>query len=196
MIDLGVDEQELDFTGWELRKFLRLFAGSNATPYEWVQSPIVYLEVGDFRARIQALFADYFNARSVAFHYLGLAKRSLEKGLVGEQMDIKKYFYVLRPLLAARWILETESAAPMEFAPLLARLEANTALYTTLLELTQAKMKAQEGDKIAPIPIVQKFIEEALTDYPDRARNLPSSNGQYEPLDHLFRNLLTNHADH
>lgn len=191
MIDLGVDAEELDFTGWELRKFLRLMAGSNATPYEWLQSPIVYREADNFRAPLRALFPQYFKQRSTAFHYLGLAKSSLEKGLVDGQMDIKKYFYILRPLLAARWILTHEEAAPMEFAPLLAELkEEHPTLYATIVELTKAKMTANEGDKTAPVPLIQDFITASLEEYPERAKLLPAEAGDYEALNDFFRTTL------
>ncbi len=126
----------------------------------------------------------------MAFHYLGLAKRSLQKGLVGGEMDIKKYFYVLRPLLAARWILELQTAPPMEFEPLLDRLQADKELYATILALTKAKIAAQEGDKIAPVPLVQDFIQQALQDYPERAREFPVTNGDYSLLDRFFRDTL------
>ncbi|MFK7798389.1 MAG: nucleotidyltransferase domain-containing protein [Aureispira sp.] len=190
MIDLGVDAEDLDFTGWELRKFLRLMAGSNASPYEWLQSPIVYKEENNFRTVLQAAFPAYFKARSTAFHYLGLAKSSLKKGLVDQQMDIKKYFYILRPLLAAHWILNQATVPPMEFAPLLAQLEDNTVLHTTIVELTKAKVAANEGDKIVPIPLIQEFIVQALEEYPEQAKLLPTTNGDYELLDDFFRKTL------
>lgn len=190
MIDLGVDAEDLDFTGWDLRKFLRLMAGSNASPYEWLQSPIIYKEENNFRTALQAIFPAYFKARSTAFHYLGLAKSSLKKGLVDDQMDIKKYFYILRPLLAAHWILNQTTVPPMEFAPLLAQLEGNAALYTTIVELTKAKIAANEGDKIVPIPLIQEFIEQALEEYPERAKLLPTMSGDYELLDNFFRKTL------
>jgi predicted nucleotidyltransferase len=198
MIDLGVDAEDLDFTGWDLRKFLRLMAGSNASPYEWLQSPIIYKEEYNFRAALQAFFPTYFKARSTAFHYLGLAKSSLKKGLVDDQMDIKKYFYILRPLLAAHWILDKATVPPMEFAPLLAQLEDKEALHSTIVELTKAKIAANEGDKIAPIPLIQEFVEQALERYPERAKLLPSTNGDYELLDDFFRKTLNSlsYADH
>lgn len=34
----------LDITGWDVRKTFGLIRKSNATPFEWSQSPMVYLE--------------------------------------------------------------------------------------------------------------------------------------------------------
>ena len=51
-LSIGLEEQrdvieypivdEMDINGWDLRKALRLFRGSNPGFVEWIQSPIVY----------------------------------------------------------------------------------------------------------------------------------------------------------
>src|SRR6188768_2678862 len=43
VIELPIDEV-LDINGWELKKALRLFKKSNGPLYEWLQSPIVYMQ--------------------------------------------------------------------------------------------------------------------------------------------------------
>ena len=52
MLDFDIDANELNLTGWELRKLLRLMSGSNASPFEWLQSPMVYMDVNNFRANL------------------------------------------------------------------------------------------------------------------------------------------------
>lgn len=189
-IDLGVDENELDLTGWELRKTLRLLGGSNASPFEWLQSPILYRDTANFKSKLWQLGQDYFKPRSTAFHYLGLTKSSLMKGLVGDKMDIKKYFYILRPLLAAIWICDKQTVPPMEFAPLLAQLKNQVQLYTAIQDLTQKKKIAQEGDFITPVPIIQTFIQQYLEQYQEKAKLLPNESRAVADLDHFFRENL------
>lgn len=46
---INVMEGELDLSGWELRKSLRLLCKSNAPLQEQLQSPILYLEQVGFR---------------------------------------------------------------------------------------------------------------------------------------------------
>jgi len=41
---------ELDILGWDIRKVLRLKQKSNTTPFEWLQSPIVYMQQPGFRS--------------------------------------------------------------------------------------------------------------------------------------------------
>lgn len=187
MVDYGVDENEIDLTGWDLLKTLRLFRGSNASPFEWLQSPIIYSNPYNFREELFALAPEYFNHRHTAFHYLGLAYNSAKKGLVDGEMNIKKYFYVLRPLLAVLWILNKQTVPPMEFAPLLEQLKDNQPLYQAILALTAKKIKAMEGDTIQPIPIIQEFIEKTLEESGSIAKALPDLPKDSEKLNEFFR---------
>lgn len=186
MIDLGVDEQDLDFTGWDLRKLLRLMAGSNASPFEWLQSPIVYHDSTDFRAQLWPLAQAYFKPKTTAFHYYGLARNSLKKGMSNGQMDIKKYFYVLRPLLAMRWIVYRQTPPPMEFAPLLEEIKSDAAVYQAIQHLTQAKIAANEGDTIKPVPLIQRYINDTLEVCADLAQALPAPAASYDVLNQFF----------
>lgn len=190
MMDFAIDENELDLSGWELRKTLRLFKGSNASPFEWLQSPIVYLDNYNFREKLWNLTPYYFKPRSTAFHYLGLAKNSAKKGLVNGLMDIKKYFYVLRPLLAAYWICHRQTPPPMEFAPLLKQLSNNIPLHQAIQRLTAKKIAAQEGDFTEPIPIIQDFIERQLNECGKLAKGLPTEQEDVTKLNILFRSFV------
>lgn len=109
---------EFDICGWDLRKVLRLLHKSNCTPYEWLQSPIVYAQKEGFRESIMELLPTFFNARRQTKHYLGMAHSALST-MQGGQIGIKKLFYVLRPLLAANWINATQAYPPMTIQPLL-----------------------------------------------------------------------------
>ncbi len=113
---LSVDEQRdvielpindlLDINGWGLRKALRLFRKSNGPLYEWLQSPIVYNQDNEFANDIKNLMPSYFSPRATMHHYLSMAKSVFENDLVGVEVRLKKYFYVLRPILACRWIAD------------------------------------------------------------------------------------------
>lgn len=111
---------DLDVSGWELRKALRLFAKCNLAFNEWVGSPVTYRDEPVFRAELAALLPRYFNAIAGTHHYRKMAERSLEESYVDGRIGIKKIFYVLRPLLACRWIARTGSQPPTEFSRLVA----------------------------------------------------------------------------
>lgn len=190
-LNFDIDENDLDLAGWELRKFLRLFRSSNATPYEWLQSPIHYLERFDFVQQLWQLSSTYFRPRATANHYLGLTKKSHKTGMQGDLINIKKYFYVLRPLLAALWIVQRAEAPPMEFAPLLELVREKPKIYQAILELTERKKEAKESDYIEPVAIIEQFITETM-DYCAKgvgalSLEMTASNN----LNSLFQNLLS-----
>ncbi|MBI2008192.1 nucleotidyltransferase domain-containing protein, partial [Candidatus Amesbacteria bacterium] len=48
-------QNSLDFSGWDLKKALQLFAKSNPPLYEWLGSPIVYFESGQIVQEMRRL---------------------------------------------------------------------------------------------------------------------------------------------
>jgi uncharacterized protein len=62
-IDLPVDKV-LDINGWDLRKALKLFKGSNSVIYEWIQSPISYESDGNLTAELLTLANSYYSPRA------------------------------------------------------------------------------------------------------------------------------------
>jgi uncharacterized protein len=75
------------------------------------------------------------------------------------RIKIKKYFYILRPLLAAMWAADRRTVPPMEYQHLLAQIEKDQELMAEMLQLWAEKEKAPEGYLIPLIPGIQAFIE-------------------------------------
>lgn len=111
-------DDTLDINGWDIQKALILLHKSNPTLFEWNSSPIVY-KTTEVWQQISATIDRYFVAKSGLYHYLNTAKSNYREYLKGETVRLKKYFYVLSPLLACKWILDKESPPPMEFQVLL-----------------------------------------------------------------------------
>ena len=111
---------DLDVSGWDLKKALVLFAKSNPPLLEWLRSPLIYEESSSAACRLRELSAQYFSARRCMYHYLHMAQGNYREYLNGEQVRLKKYFYVLRPVLACRWIEAHGTMPPMEFSALVA----------------------------------------------------------------------------
>jgi uncharacterized protein len=112
---------DLDVCGWELRKTLRLFAKCNLALNEWLGSPIVYSEAAGFRMQLSQMIPTYFNPIAATHHYRSMADTAFNDNYAGSHIRIKKLFYVLRPLLACRWIEHTRSQPPTEFSRLVAQ---------------------------------------------------------------------------
>lgn len=176
---------ELDINGWDLDKTLRLLHGSNPTLFEWSASPIVYRTTDYFQSIIPVI-REYFVAKSGLWHYLSMAEKNYREYLKGEIVRAKKYFYVIRPLLACRWILDKGTPPPMLFSELLdSQLESE---YRPAVErLLQIKKDAPEIGEIPRIGQLNKFIEMNLALIRGQIERLPEgSKKSWEPLNSIF----------
>ena len=91
---------------------------------------------------------------------MGLAVQISRKKLAEESPSAKSYLYVMRALLAAKWIDNHGSAPPVPFAALVAATEE--PLRNALNELIAAKARIHETESIGRIEVLDQFIEEAI----------------------------------
>ena len=180
--------EELDILGWDLRKVLQLMNKSNTTPFEWLQSPIVYREVDGFQADLWAICPQYFNSKSNVHHYLGIAKSSLATMENEHDIKIKKLFYVLRPLLCAKWIIEKNEIAPMNIEPLL------TLLPSEILEkvenLLKIKENAKEGQLIKFDIELKTYLENEMIRCQEKVSAPRKLNFDIDVLDDFFLKII------
>jgi predicted nucleotidyltransferase len=147
----------LDVSGWDLRKTLRLFSRCNCALNEWLGSPITYSEVPGFRRHLAELIPQYFNPIGAIHHYRKIANGALADNLVDGRIGIKKLFYVLRPLLACRWIERQRSQPPTEFAKLTAPDWVSPDERAWIADLLAQKSAAAEAH---PIPLDEKRVHD------------------------------------
>lgn len=153
---------DIDLNGWDLRKALRLFWKSNPAFVEWVQSPILYTELGSFASSVRQLMPEVYSCIRGVHHYRSMAKNNHRGYLKAEQVPLKKYFYVLRPLLSVRWLERYGVAAPIEFAKLLHLVDDRPALLADIHALLERKRAAQELGLAAPVKSIDDFIDAEL----------------------------------
>ena len=97
-------EDDLDGSGWDLRKTVKLLAKSNASLMEWMFSPVVYYENEAFMKQIRTLAKECFSPVACLHHYLGTTKNFMDV-CEQEEVKLKSYFYALRTALAGKWII-------------------------------------------------------------------------------------------
>ncbi|MBL8521745.1 MAG: nucleotidyltransferase domain-containing protein [Betaproteobacteria bacterium] len=153
---------DIDLNGWDVRKALRLFAGSNPAFVEWIQSPIIYLESGGFAASVRTLLPTVYSTERGIHHYRSMAKSNYRGYLKTELVPLKKYFYVLRPLLSVRWIERHGKPAPIEFEKLLHLVGGQPKLVADIRSLLERKRAAPEMGLEPPVASVHAFIEQEL----------------------------------
>ncbi|MEN1988335.1 nucleotidyltransferase domain-containing protein [Paenibacillus hubeiensis] len=191
VIEVPISDQ-LDINGWDLRKALKLFRKSNPPLLEWLQSPIQYDERYSAAERIRGLSPLTFSPKSCMYHYLNMAKGNFRDYLQGERVKIKKYFYVLRPLLACGWIERHNTMPPMEFGQLVEELiPADTLLYSEITELLRRKKSGDELDLEPQLPAIHAFLKERIAWYEQRAAAMAHETVvDVAELDRIFRAAL------
>jgi len=181
--------EELDINGWDLSKALKLLHSSNPTLFEWLNSPIVYRtseEIGE----IKALAGAYFSATKGICHYLHMAQGNYRQFLSGEMVKLKKYFYVMRPILASRHILKRGTPPPMLFSELVEDY-LEPELKNAVADLLQRKTEEPETKFIPRIDVLNEWIERQFELLRAETSRLPSvGNGNWEKLNDLFYRCL------
>ncbi|MFO0792558.1 MAG: nucleotidyltransferase domain-containing protein [Candidatus Brocadiaceae bacterium] len=152
----------LDISGWDIRKALRLFRKSNPPLLEWINSPIIYQQKLNIVEKIKALIPEYYSPKACLYHYRHMAEGNFREYLKGEVVWVKKYFYVLRPVLACKWIEAGHGIVPVRFDILVNRIINPGDLKTAIFDLLQRKKDGQELDMGPRIPVISEFIETEL----------------------------------
>lgn len=174
VLEFPLDENDFDISGWDLKKSLQLLYKSNPPLLEWMQSPIVYFEAADFAARLLELGKEYFSAKSAAYHYLSIARRNFVEYFKSDKVKLKKYFYVLRSLFAAKYVVETGTIPPMEFQRLL-DLQLNTRLIEKVNLLLSQKIITPELGLGPRIHEIDEYIESEIKNIEELLVNTESS---------------------
>ncbi|MEM9733849.1 MAG: nucleotidyltransferase domain-containing protein [Pseudomonadota bacterium] len=165
----------LDVGGWELSKALRLLLKGNAVILEWLTSPIIYRGNSDFQKAALALTHEVVNRSAMQHHYRRLAL-SMRARVAGEnaQLPLKKLFYILRPLVALKWLDENPTARfpPMHFQTLLDGVELDEVLRGDIGMLVKAKAETRElGNGKVP-PTIASFIDDGFKQFDGKAGRL------------------------
>ena len=188
VIELPI-EGELDINGWDLDKTLRLLRASNPTLFEWFSSPIVYRETA-FADEFRSVMQKYFSSKRGLSHYLSVASSNYREYLKGDTVKAKKYFYVLRPILACRWILDKSTPPPMLFSELV-EAELDPALLPDVNRLLDLKMNAPEIKTIPRIESINRYLDSSIEEARSRIVQLPEDTiHDWEELNRLFLSQL------
>lgn len=188
VIEWQLDEV-LDINGWDLKKALKQFARGNATLFEWSGSPIVYRTTEDWE-KIREVSRQYFSEKSAVCHYYGTANSTLQEYLSGERVRYKKYFYAIRPLLAARYIEKYHEAPPVLFEELL-QLELPQDLRAAVDELLEVKKSTTEKEENPQIAVIREFIESETARQKDMADKMADDhNKDLTALNQVFKRAI------
>ena len=188
VIEWQLDET-LDINGWDIQKALQLLYKSNPTLFEWNSSPIVYKTTKEWE-KVSSVINRYFVAKAGLYHYLSTAKSNYREYLKGETVRLKKYFYVLRPLLACKWILAEGTPPPMLFKTLMDKY-LDEDVKPDVLKLLDLKMNTPEITEGKRFDKVNAYIDKTIAEIEEIIKNSPDKHMQsWEELNQIFIDLL------
>lgn len=163
VIERPLDDRLIDLAGWDVRKALKLLLKSNPVLYEWMCSPIVYRDDGAFRPRCMSLFEGHASTKSLAHHYASIARTSWAAKIEGrEAVSVKKYFYVVRPLLALQWVAERQVPPPMSLPELLEASVVPAGVREAVMALVVRKRETLERGDGPRQPVIDDWIADRL----------------------------------
>lgn len=180
-------EEDLDGSGWDLRKTVKLLAKSNAPLLEWLYSPVVYYQDEAFASEMRKLAESCFSPIACLYHYLGTTKNFMDV-CNAEEVKLKSYFYALRTALAGKWIIEQNSFPPVAFAELLPI--APLPIQEKVQELMEIKANQNEGYLHPKEVLITDFLMETIKFNEENAVSLKSGKKLAEELDGVFINWV------
>ena len=188
VIELPINDV-LDINGWDVDKTLKLLHKSNPTVFEWFSSPIIY-KTTPFAEQFKPIMQHYFSSKSGLWHYLHMAESNYREYLKVDLVKAKKYFYVLRPILACRWILETGTPPPMKFEELMES-QLPAYLKDTVRDLLDLKMNSPEVKMIPRIDILNEYLEMSIAEVKSQIEQYPREVvKEWDELNRLFLSVL------
>lgn len=185
---------EIDCGGWDVRKALHLFTRTNGALLEWLKSPITYIDESGFADRIRGLENRAVNRTALCYHYSHMARGNAREYVFGKRVKLKKYLYVLRPLLSIRHIEIKATAPPIEFQTLVDTV-APEEVRPAIQRLLELKRNSPELGLGEPIPEITTFIESEMARHGDHFSgqgrpDILDKKDVAEALDGIFREAI------
>lgn len=179
--------ENLDGSGWDLRKTLKLLSKSNVALLEWLYSPIIYCENEPVMNTLRTLAAHCFSPIATMHHYLSTTRNFMD-ACCQDHVKLKSYFYALRTALAGKWIVENNTFPPVLFTDLLPI--APTNIQEKITELMTIKANQDESYLHPKEALITNFLLETVAFNQEKASGLGSGKKRSEELDGVFRNMI------
>jgi predicted nucleotidyltransferase len=180
----------LDVGGWDLRKALQLLRKSNPPLLEWLNSPIVYRQELKAVNRLRDLVPECYSPIACFYHYLSMARGNHREYLKGQMVRVKKYFYVLRPIMAAKWVAAGHGIAPVRFEVLVERMVDDNLVKAEIGKLIERKAAGEELDREPQILVLNEFIQREINELDSKRLTAPKSIATMEKVDEVFRTTV------
>lgn len=187
VIEWQLDEV-FDISGWDIKKTLQLLYKSNPTLFEWINSPIIYKETEE-ALELRNLANGYFDVKKSVMHYLNMTSTTFNNYLQDDMVKLKKYFYAIRPILAAKYVLENKIQPPVKFSELKETM-LNDVINDEVNHLLELKINSNETQYITVINCLNQYIENNMNEIKNYANSITESHFEWDRLNQYFLKLL------
>lgn len=193
VIEIMTDEG-FDAVGWDIRKALQLYRKTNPTMLEWLRSPIVYIDNMQLKSVLLSSEIHFFNTKRGIYHYFHVATNHQNRYLEKRGVELKRFLYYFRSLLACKWIIKNGTPPPVPFEELVATMVDDKQILDSITGLLTLKRKSKEHDKeiVTESLLIygaklQKEVESELSQFVEHKPTL-----EKDPvLDALLYNMVT-----
>ena len=180
----------LDISGWDISKTMRLAHNSNPSLYEWLQSPIIYKE-DNIVNKLRELFKEYFSVNKISRHYYHMAENQDYKYIKNhKEVKVKKYFYLLRPILSAKYVLDYKDVPPIEFDKL-RQIITPKNINEIIDNLLKIKKNSEETQLIQKNQELDQYIENTFINVKNEIELLPKEKEKsWDLLNEEFKKVI------
>ena len=133
---------------------------------------------------------EYFSPKCALYHYINMAQGNFRQYLKEDMVKAKKYLYVLRPMLACRWILSNGTPPPIKFSELFER-ELPYELRPAVNQLLELKINSPEITLIPKIDILNNYLDLSILEIKKKIAMLENNpEKSWQKLNELFISQL------
>jgi hypothetical protein len=189
-------EGDLDIAGWDIFKALRLLRKSNPPLMEWLFSPVVYTELPPYIEQLREVARRNYSSSAVFYHYSRMAFRNYRQYISNKiaegitEVPLKKYLYVVRPIVALLYLEQHKELPPTNFLETLREVKVGSDTREAILELVRKKQAGLELGMDKPIPLLNAFAEEHLNKWTQHDPEKSGKRRDFKELDDIVLAIL------
>lgn len=143
----SIDPIDIDFIGWDIKRFLELVGSHDPTALELLHSPIGY-RVHEMLTYTKEYTANHFNFIEMIGHYQSFTKNIYKQFIFdGDKETIKKNILCARGLLNGMYIHDQHEFPPLDFPTMVETVPDDSLLNMDRDYLFELVDECQHGDK-------------------------------------------------
>lgn len=192
VIELPI-EGDYDINGWDIKKSLGLLLKPNPVMLEWLSSPIRYIWNDKQCEQLKKFSTNVSHGPACLHHYLHIGERQWNVYINGKtEVSLKKYFYIVRPAMAIRWMrMHPSIIPPMNFQELLTGIDLNENLEMALSQLLKAKRWSKEIGTAPRVTVIDNFITSEFSWAKKAIKTIsPDKTNFYNDANTLFQDII------